>query len=423
MENIYLTMCVEGQTCYMMASKKNEDGKIVPVGVESETLAEDVMKCGVVLKEDALKMAFSKLKIKMANKLPDCEVVGLYMGMECRSMRSREITTIHELDVRRYVRKGDLDILEDMATEKAGRNLIAMYEAGYECDEIATSNVTENVAKKIVKHSIAVNVADKFHKDYTTFMPVGIEMYDVFPTPVARAMVVATEQQRIDGCLVVSINVDYCSFTVMKNDKLVGTAVVPFGVEDLAHDFNRGKLSIAAANALMGKLNYQEKFQPRVFKVDGQQVTIDEDMMDSLKCRLEEILTFGKKWVEGVITWKEVRENVIITGKTVEFTGMKELIGELMDCVCLSANPCEELLPVKEYADERYYGLIGMAALAKKNCVVEKNKEEQVIEETQDDTDDNKGGEEKKKGRKKKSKSFMDFANQLIMKFDNDQES
>ncbi|MCQ2329367.1 MAG: hypothetical protein MJZ93_02275 [Paludibacteraceae bacterium] len=419
MENIYLTVCVEGQTCYMMASKRGADGKVTPIGVESEVLESDVVKCGVVMNENGLKLALSKLKGKMVNKLPNCEITGFYMGIECRSMRSREITAIHELDIRRYPRKNDLDMLEDIAANEAGKNLIAMYDVGYECDGVATSNITENLAKKIVKHSIAVNVAEKFHRDYVMFAPAGIEMYDVLPTPVHRAMVVTTEQQRIDGCLVVSVNSDCCSFTVLKNDKLAGMAVVPFGEEDLIHDFNNGKLSSAAAIGLMGKLNYKDKFQPKAFKVDGQQVIISEEMMEKLKCRLEEILTFGKKWVESIITWNEIRENVVITGKTVEFDGMKDLIGKMIDCVCHSANS-SDVLSSNKYADERYYGLIGMAAFAKKNCVVE-TKVEVPVAEIVEQKDVNDSGEDNKKRRKKKGKSFRDFANQLLLNFPNEE--
>lgn len=352
----------------MMAARKDDNGVITPIQVETRKLNSPAV-CGKMTNDEQINITL--LRQTMANKLEHMSIKGIYIGSCLRSMRSRLETVEFALNGRKTVTNNDTERLNVLMENLKDNDTIKIYESVKRRDNVEVANLTGEIASKIEEDCVVVSAVERFRPNYRTILPADIEIRGIEPLPVAKAFVTTTEEQRINGCVVVDLMSDMTSFTVFKDNAFRGTAVVPFGFNDILHDADKDDLTVKELRTILVEhWKYPVKAESGNWTVGGKKVIFDDEFILHVNSRIEEILNYGKDWIESFILFSDIKENIVVTGLLSNRPGYVKLVGTLLD-----GNSIEGRLTVNvsndTFKDQKYWGLLGVINAAEKCCIIE----------------------------------------------------
>lgn len=369
MEGTYLALSFEEQEAIMMVARKDDNGVITPIEVESRRLNLPLV-CGIVPASE--KVNITMLTRTLANKIANMDIKGIYIGSCLRSMRSQLETVNFTLNGKKTVTANDEELLNAQIENLVDKNTIKTYESVKRRDGIEVANIIGEIASNIEKECIFVKTAELYYPKYRDLLPPEIDLRGIEPIPVAKAYATTSEEQRISGCMVIDVMSDMTSFTLFKDNALRGTAVVPFGFNDILHDAHKEGLVEKELKALLTKhWEYPTVASNKPWTIEGKQIIFSNDDIFHINSRIEEILNYGKDWAENILLLSEVRDNIIVTGLLSDRPGFVKLVGNILEGKShegkLSLNVTDD-----KYCGPKYWSLLGIINAADKCCVIDR---------------------------------------------------
>lgn len=226
----------------IMEQSKGGIPRVIGTGI-SETFG---LRHGYVVgREDAIKSI--KSAIIDAEKIAGIKVKNVLLsvgGVSLESMISHGYTTISRISGE--VTEQDLKKIEDEAEENlthtANKKIIYRTPLRYKLDnkEVLGSPCGMTGNKLEVKMFFATYLEHHLNDIVNIIENIGVEVYEVVPSPIAAGQVALTKKQRIVGSALVNIGAETVSIAVFENDLPSSLQVFQLGSTDITNDIAIG---------------------------------------------------------------------------------------------------------------------------------------------------------------------------------------
>ena len=282
-----------------IAGQKNLDGSINVLAVVKEESSSFIRK-GVAYNIDKTALCISNIVKKLTNQLKT-EITKVYVGVGGQSIRSVRNVITKDLPV-------DTKVTEQMVIDLMDANNMVKYPD----QEILDVAIQE------------YKIDSQYQSD-----PVGVNVAQMFISPIALADSVLTETEKRSGCALVDIGADTTTVSVYNKNVLRHLAVIPLGSRNITKDI--ASLQIEESDAEKMKLKYGCAYTDNADIDNNLKLPIDADRsVDSRKFieivegRLEEIIENVWNQIPSDYYEKLLLGGIILTGGGSNFKNIEK---------------------------------------------------------------------------------------------------
>ncbi|MCQ2344967.1 MAG: hypothetical protein MJ002_08685 [Paludibacteraceae bacterium] len=378
MNKIFLSLIFDGENAMVMAATKSQTGVIMPLATESEKIPVNSNKSGVVEVNDDTCMAVGKLCKTILNKIEgENEVTGIYLGIMPRSMHGEAIEIHKEFQGKHRITEHDIENMDKEVVDKITNTVVAVYNNGFERDGLETLNVRNELADSLTRKSLALVVSPRHLPDYKKLMPNEVKLRKIVPTPVAIAHIVTDEEQRVNGVMSFHIACQSSGLTYMRNDMVMGCAVVPFGFDHILKDMSLGEIPLEKIRSFVtgSKMTYKCAQGTTIkFSNDGHAFSLS-DSIAAFNARIREIFSLAHERILATLNLDELKTTVLVSSSLINTQEFAEALSGLLEQDCVLANSSNVLNEGQKFAANKYIPLIGIINEATENCIEERTYE------------------------------------------------
>ena len=279
-----------------IAGQKNLDGSINVLAVVKEESSSFIRK-GVAYNIDKTALCISNIVKKLTNQLKT-EITKVYVGVGGQSIRSVRNVITKDLPV-------DTKVTEQMVIDLMDANNMVKYPdqeildvaiQEYKIDSQYQSDPVGIQCSRLEGNFLNILQRYTFYKNLNKcFENAGVNVAQMFISPIALADSVLTETEKRSGCALVDIGADTTTVSVYNKNVLRHLAVIPLGSRNITKDI--ASLQIEESDAEKMKLKYGCAYTDNADIDNNLKLPIDADRsVDSRKFieivegRLEEII-------------------------------------------------------------------------------------------------------------------------------------
>ena len=279
-----------------IAGKREPDGSMQVLAYAQEESPNTIRK-GVIDNIDKTTQALSRVVGKLSDKL-GVRVKSVYIGLGGQSLRSvhnrvllqfdgLELLTPKTIDKMHDTNIGvvypNAEIKEVVPQEFTIGNRSVVEPVGMQADAIE-ANFINIIARPILEENIRKCVAGA-----------GLEVQEVFISPLCEANAVLTANEKRSGCALVDMGADTTTVSVYANNILRHLCVIPLGGSNVTSDIT--SLRVEADEAEELKKKYGTAYRSDSEDKTGQKVSLSHDrtedeekLQEIVEARYEEII-------------------------------------------------------------------------------------------------------------------------------------
>ena len=278
-----------------IAGKKNLDGSISVLAVVKEDSSSFIRK-GSVYNINQTVQCVANIVKKLSTSLK-AEIARVYVGAGGQSLRGVKNVIVKDLP-------GDTVVSQDMVNELMDMNRGMSYQDAvildavpqeYKVDHQLQVNPVGIQCVRLEGNFLNILWRKTFYRKlYECFDMAGVQIAELYPSPLALADSVLTDAEKRSGCVLVDLGADTTTVSVYYKNILRHLSVIPLGGGNITRDITSLQLDDAAAERL--KLSYACAFTDNP-EADNKLVRIDADrsvemgkFAEIVEGRLQEII-------------------------------------------------------------------------------------------------------------------------------------
>ena len=303
-----------------IAGQKNLDGSINVLAVVKEESSSFIRK-GVVYNIDKTALCISNIVKKLTNQLKT-EITRVYVGVGGQSIRSVRNVITKELPA-------DTKVTEQMVIDLMDANNTIKYpdqeildvaiqeykvDAQYQTDPVGIqcTHLEGNFLNILQRNTFYKNLNKCFEN-------AGVNVAQMYISPIALADSVLTETEKRSGCALVDIGADTTTVSVYNKNILRHLAVIPLGSHNITKDI--ASLQIEESEAEKMKLKYGGAYTDSneidnnlKLPIDGDREVDSRKFIEIVEGRLEEIIENVWNQIPSDYYEKLLLGGIILTG-------------------------------------------------------------------------------------------------------------
>ena len=320
-----------------LAGVENEQGKIEVLGV-AKTFSKGI-KRGVVYNIDeaanSIENAISELESQLEVEIKYANVA--YAGQQIKTVDFHNSKFTSDEGI---VSKFDIDHLYNEAKKaeyKAEYKIIQVIPTSFLIDnEIAESSPVGTTGREIVANYKLVVMPEIYITNLQrVFDKIGIELGEITLSTLAVSEAVITEEEKEMGAIVLDVGAGTTNLVIFHDNKLIHTAVIPFGGSVITKDIKEG-CSILLKWAEQLKVRYGQALGD--FTDDQKVVTIPvhknleakeisfRSLAFIIQARLEEIMDSVNAEIEKSGIADQIGGGIVLTGGTSNLNNFISLV-------------------------------------------------------------------------------------------------
>ena len=303
-----------------IAGQKNLDGSINVLAVVKEESSSFIRR-GVAYNIDKTALCISNIVKKLSNQLKT-EITKVYVGVGGQSIRSVRNVITKELPA-------DTKVTEQMVIDMMDANDAIKYadqeklshviqeykiDTQYQTDPVGIqcSHLEGNFLNILQRYTFYKNLNKCFEN-------AGVNVAEMFISPIALADSVLTETEKRSGCALVDIGAETTTVCVYNKNILRHLAVIPLGSRNITKDIS--SLQIEEGDAEKMKLKYGCAYTDNAEIDNNLSYPIDQDRMvdcrkfiEIVEGRMEEIIENVWNQIPSDYYEKLLLGGIILTG-------------------------------------------------------------------------------------------------------------
>lgn len=382
-EKKYVVINIGSSYITGMLAIKHSGGHVQPLAM-SRQASRDNIKRGYIHNIDGTAQSIGLIIDELSSHLKENEKIsGVYVGLECVSMRSRIYRS-------QLVLSGDGEIIlhdhiqtlrDQVQDANYGTDtVVRVMHPRYYVDgkqEIKPQGVRCRRIDAIFQViTVRQNILDNL---YTTFrQKLDLDIYDILITPIAEATVLLSSQEAVLGCAYINIGGGTTSVSIYKDRLLAGLYVLPMGGRDVTRDIE--SLALIDSYAEQIKLSRAsmdlDVSRKEVINIEGTQPISLLEVNRTVAARMVEIMSNVVNITNEAATTSTIGDlkNIfswVFAGGGTNLNGFMESIGSYMEQSIRVAYVRPEFVSgaVSEKERHDYASELALINLATKDCV------------------------------------------------------
>ena len=259
--DIYAVINIGSSSLAGLLATKSPEGRVEPISAYRIPSGGCVRQGSIHNIEEAAQR-ISSLVDALSKDLPEeATITGVYVGLECRSMRSEHYDAFIDLGPEgSVVTPEHLLTLKDQVNDASypGMTILSVTEPRYLCDGKREPNPRGVRCRRleaqylllVARQNIIINVRETIEER------LGLRLLGILPTPIAEATATMTLEEMALGCAYVNIGGGTTSITIYKERFPLALFVLPLGGNNITRDLTQLSIPLLDADAERMKVEH-----------------------------------------------------------------------------------------------------------------------------------------------------------------------
>ncbi len=259
--DIYAVINIGSSSLAGLLATKSPEGRVEPISAYRIPSGGCVRQGSIHHLEEAAQR-ISSLVDALSKDLPEeATITGVYVGLECRSMRSEHYDAFIDLGPEgSVVTPEHLLTLKDQVNDASypGMTILSVTEPRYLCDGKREPNPRGVRCRRleaqylllVARQNIIINVRETIEDR------LGLRLLGILPTPIAEATATMTLEEMALGCAYVNIGGGTTSITIYKERFPLALFVLPLGGNNITRDLTQLSIPLLDADAERMKVEH-----------------------------------------------------------------------------------------------------------------------------------------------------------------------
>lgn len=259
--DIYAVINIGSSSLAGLLATKSPEGRVEPISAYRIPSGGCVRQGSIHNIEEAAQR-ISSLVDALSKDLPEeATITGVYVGLECRSMRSEHYDAFIDLGPEgSVVTPEHLLTLKDQVNDASypGMTILSVTEPRYLCDGKREPNPRGVRCRRleaqylllVARQNIIINVRETIEDR------LGLRLLGILPTPIAEATATMTLEEMALGCAYVNIGGGTTSIAIYKERFPLALFVLPLGGNNITRDLTQLSIPLLDADAERMKVEH-----------------------------------------------------------------------------------------------------------------------------------------------------------------------
>ena len=259
--DIYAVINIGSSSLAGLLATKSPEGRVEPISAYRIPSGSCVRQGSIHNIEEAAQRISSLLDALSKDLPEEATITGVYVGLECRSMRSEHYDAFIDLGTEgSVVTPEHLLTLKDQVSDASypGMTILSITEPRYSCDGKREPNprgvrchrLEAQYLLLIARQNIIINVRETIEDR------LGLRLLGILPTPIAEATATMTMEEMALGCAYVNIGGGTTSITIYKERFPLALFVLPLGGNNITRDLTQLSIPLLDADAERMKVEH-----------------------------------------------------------------------------------------------------------------------------------------------------------------------
>lgn len=393
-KNIIIAFELGSSAIRGVAGRKEADGSIHILAIEEEVISGSIRR-GIVYNINKTTSAITRIKERLNERL-DVYITRAYVGIAGQSLHAVANKVVHAMTTKEKVTQEMIDNLMD---ENRGMHYTDCqildvvpqeYHLGIDKTTdpigIQTDKIEGRYLNIIARTSLQENIRRCMHE-------AGIEVVDLFITPLEVAKALIPDSEKRSGCALVDIGAETTTVAIFYKNILRRLVTLPLGGNNVTLDIAKiEKMEMDEAEEMklkygVAQISDDQAENTRMLHISNSR-TISEDDLQNICCtRYDEIIANVWNQITKDKWEDELLSGITLTGQAARMAGLQEAITAVSKFKPNQIKTTKELLASMNTAagvDSSATGFNGAIALlmgGNENCISEKEPEDTSVEE------------------------------------------
>ena len=259
--DIYAVINIGSSSLAGLLATKSPEGRVEPISAYRIPSGGCVRQGSIHNIEEAAQRISSLLDALSKDLPEEATITGVYVGLECRSMRSEHYDAFIDLGPEgSVVTPEHLLTLKDQVNDASypGMTILSVTEPRYLCDGKREPNPRGVRCRRleaqylllVARQNIIINVRETIEDR------LGLRLLGILPTPIAEATATMTLEEMALGCSYVNIGGGTTSITIYKERFPLALFVLPLGGNNITRDLTQLSIPLLDADAERMKVEH-----------------------------------------------------------------------------------------------------------------------------------------------------------------------
>ena len=259
--DIYAVINIGSSSLAGLLATKSPEGRVEPISAYRIPSGGCVRQGSIHNIEEAAQRISSLLDALSKDLPEEATITGVYVGLECRSMRSEHYDAFIDLGPEgSVVTPEHLLTLKDQVNDASypGMTILSVTEPRYLCDGKREPNPRGVRCRRleaqylllVARQNIIINVRETIEDR------LGLQLLGILPTPIAEATATMTLEEMALGCAYVNIGGGTTSITIYKERFPLALFVLPLGGNNITRDLTQLSIPLLDADAERMKVEH-----------------------------------------------------------------------------------------------------------------------------------------------------------------------
>ena len=259
--DIYAVINIGSISLAGLLATKSPEGRVEPISAYRIPSGGCVRQGSIHNIEEAAQRISSLLDALSKDLPEEATITGVYVGLECRSMRSEHYDAFIDLGPEgSVVTPEHLLTLKDQVNDASypGMTILSVTEPRYLCDGKREPNPRGVRCRRleaqylllVARQNIIINVRETIEDR------LGLRILGILPTPIAEATATMTLEEMALGCAYVNIGGGTTSITIYKERFPLALFVLPLGGNNITRDLTQLSIPLLDTDAERMKVEH-----------------------------------------------------------------------------------------------------------------------------------------------------------------------
>lgn len=313
-----------------IAGHRELDGSMSILAIEQEQTTDGVRK-GVIYNIDKTTQAISRIINRINDKL-DIYVTRAYVGLSGQSLHTASNFVSRQLDTKVKITADLVDSLMDSnsATVYTDSEILDVAPQEYRVDSRSVQDPIGVQCEHIEARYMNVVAKTILQENIQKCMQgAGIEIADLFISPLALADSMLNDNEKRSGCALVDFGADTTTVSVYSGNLLRHLVVIPLGGNNITQDIASSQQMEAEEAEQLKRKNgiayvASDSDTPRNFPISNERTLNENELQNIIGARQEEII--HNVWNQISSMSDKLLSGIIITGGASQLRDMTEAI-------------------------------------------------------------------------------------------------
>ena len=259
--DIYAVINIGSSSLSGLLATKSPEGRVEPISAYRIPSGSCVRQGSIHNIEEAAQRISSLLDALSKDLPEEATITGVYVGLECRSMRSEHYDAFIDLGQEgSVVTPEHLLTLKDQVNDASypGMTILSVTEPRYRCDGKREPNPRGVRCRRleaqylllVARQNIIINVRETIEDR------LGLRLLGILPTPIAEATATMTMEEMALGCAYVNIGGGTTSITIYKERFPLALFILPLGGNNITRDLTQLSIPLLDSDAERMKVEH-----------------------------------------------------------------------------------------------------------------------------------------------------------------------